>query len=723
MRKPAATFHSYLQFLLSLAVVLIFLHYIVGYLAQIDTLSDFELNKFSKQGSLPVKWKFHEGDDPRWAERGFDDSKWEKTDPAQDITQFEQLKKSGVGWIRLHIVVDSATVKKHLTAWVYQFTASEIYLDGKLIKKYGSINSDPAKTKARSPADDLFDLKVQADKDQVIAVRLGYESNLPYCSANFVPLPAFVMFAGSYMKAHANAVKDQNVVYGLTITYTAFCGIFLIISFIYLIYYLFDKHEKTNLYYFIYSALTLCFSVIAIPYYNNIPSVPAQMWTGLIFAADFIPAFLFLLLTVYALFQYQPRNIFKLIVLAGIGGLCYMVFIDGASGFAFCANGYIMLTYAEGVRVCIWAMRKKKKNAAVVMAGIIPGIIFSAWALFYDQVSVIAQVINLLSAVTFPLGMAFYLGIQNALTNKKLRTTLVEVQRLSEEKQQILSDQNEQLERQVSVRTAELNQSLNELKSTQSQLIQREKMASLGELTAGIAHEIQNPLNFVNNFSEVNTELLEEMALEIEKGDLAEVKIIAGDIRTNQEKICQHGKRADFIVKGMLQHSRTSTGEKQLTNMNALCDEFLKLSYHGMRAKDKSFNAETITNFDPNLPKANVVQQDFGRVMLNLVNNAFYAVNEKAKTADPNYKPLVQLSTAQKDGHVEIKVKDNGSGFSENIKEKIFQPFFTTKPTGQGTGLGLSLSYDIVVKEHGGNIAVSSTEGEGSEFVVSVPLT
>jgi signal transduction histidine kinase len=173
----------------------------------------------------------------------------------------------------------------------------------------------------------------------------------------------------------------------------------------------------------------------------------------------------------------------------------------------------------------------------------------------------------------------------------------------------------------------------------------------------------------------------------------------------------------------MLQHSRTSTGEKQLTNMNALCDEFLKLSYHGMRAKDKSFNAETITNFDPNLPKANVVQQDFGRVMLNLVNNAFYAVNEKAKTADPNYKPLVQLSTAQKDGHVEIKVKDNGSGFSENIKEKIFQPFFTTKPTGQGTGLGLSLSYDIVVKEHGGNIAVSSTEGEGSEFVVSVPLT
>jgi two-component system NtrC family sensor kinase len=263
---------------------------------------------------------------------------------------------------------------------------------------------------------------------------------------------------------------------------------------------------------------------------------------------------------------------------------------------------------------------------------------------------------------------------------------------------------------------------LADLKSTQGQLIQSAKMASLGELTAGIAHEIQNPLNFVNNFSEVNAELVGEMKLEIDKGDLEEIKAIATDIEENSRKINQHGHRADAIVKGMLQHSRTSSGQKALTDLNTLADEYLRLAYHGLRAKDKDFNADLITRFDEKLPKVNVSPQDIGRVMLNLFNNAFYAVNQKSKTAGADYKPTVEVKTSATNEQVQISVKDNGNGIPHAIKDKIMQPFFTTKPTGEGTGLGLSLSYDIVVKGYGGSIAVDSTQDEGSVFTVYLPI-
>jgi len=266
------------------------------------------------------------------------------------------------------------------------------------------------------------------------------------------------------------------------------------------------------------------------------------------------------------------------------------------------------------------------------------------------------------------------------------------------------------------------NKALNELQQTQAQLIQREKMASLGELTAGVAHEIQNPLNFVNNFSDVNAELLAELQQEVDKGNLEEIKALAGDIIDNEKKINMHGKRADSIVKGMLQHSRTTSGQKEPTDLNSIADEYLRLAYHGLRAKDKSFNAGLVTHFDEKLPKVEVVPQDIGRVILNLLNNAFYATQERLKTAGDNYKPEVVISTSKVNGSVVIGIKDNGNGIPQNIKEKIMQPFFTTKPTGEGTGLGLSLSYDIVVKGHGGSISVDSIEGQGSEFIITLPV-
>ena len=266
-----------------------------------------------------------------------------------------------------------------------------------------------------------------------------------------------------------------------------------------------------------------------------------------------------------------------------------------------------------------------------------------------------------------------------------------------------------------------LNQTVDSLKKTQTQLIQSEKMASLGELTAGIAHEIQNPLNFVNNFSEVNAELIDELEQEVGRGNLEEIRSLAKNIKENEQKIIHHGKRADAIVKGMLQHSRSSSGQKELADINTLADEYLRLAYHGLRAKDKSFNASFKTNLDNSIDKVSIIPQDIGRVLVNLINNAFYAVGEKRKQTSNGYEPIVTVTTKKMDGKVEVSVKDNGNGIPQKVLDKIFQPFFTTKPTGEGTGLGLPLSYDIITKGHGGELKVETKEGEGSEFIIQLP--
>jgi two-component system, NtrC family, sensor kinase len=300
----------------------------------------------------------------------------------------------------------------------------------------------------------------------------------------------------------------------------------------------------------------------------------------------------------------------------------------------------------------------------------------------------------------------------------------IDKERLEKEKEmernQLIARQKLDLENQVAERTSELKQSLAELKSTQAHLIQSEKMASLGELTAGIAHEIQNPLNFVNNFAEINKELLAEMTEEIAKGNYSEAKEIAGDIIQNEEKIAHHGKRADGIVKGMLQHSRASSTQLEPSDINAIADEYLRLAYHGLRAKDKSFSASMQTDFDPSVGNIPMVSQDIGRVLLNLYNNAFFAVSEKNKQPPEGYEPTVKVSTKRMPDKVEILIQDNGLGIPPKVIDKIFQPFFTTKPAGQGTGLGLSISYDII-KAHEGELKVETKEGEWTRFRVFLP--
>ena len=318
---------------------------------------------------------------------------------------------------------------------------------------------------------------------------------------------------------------------------------------------------------------------------------------------------------------------------------------------------------------------------------------------------------------------------QNRRQQKQLATE--RQQRIEEEKQnQLMQARKAELEILVAERTEEITRqkeelvtALDHLKTTQVQLVQSEKMASLGELTAGIAHEIQNPLNFVNNFAEVNSELIEELKEEQEKDnpDHELVEEILHDLADNMAKMVHHGKRADSIVKGMLMHSRTGNGEKESVDVNALADEYMRLAYHGLRAKDKSFNATLEKDFQTEELRAKVMPQDFGRVLLNIFNNAFYAVVQRTKQEDGSYRPTVWLSSKQENGNIEIRIKDNGTGISDSARAKIFEPFFTTKPTGQGTGLGLSLSYDIICNGHGGMLEVESEKGGFTEFIVRVP--
>jgi ligand-binding sensor domain-containing protein/signal transduction histidine kinase len=289
------------------------------------------------------------------------------------------------------------------------------------------------------------------------------------------------------------------------------------------------------------------------------------------------------------------------------------------------------------------------------------------------------------------------------------------------QRQRLIREEREKVRANELEQAKEIEKAYTQLKATQTQLIHQEKMASLGELTAGIAHEIQNPLNFVNNFSEVNNELIEELKSQKSKLKSEEQDELLNDIFENNEKINHHGKRADAIVKGMLQHSRVSTGQKEPTDVNALADEYLRLAYHGMRAKDKSFNATIRTDFDNTIGKTNIIPQDIGRVLLNLYNNSFYAVAEKRKQNDDDYEPVISVSTKKENNKLIIKVSDNGNGIPQNVVHKIFQPFFTTKPTGQGTGLGLSLAYDIV-KAHGGEITAKTKERESSEFIITLPV-
>ncbi|TGE04962.1 histidine kinase [Hymenobacter fodinae] len=394
---------------------------------------------------------------------------------------------------------------------------------------------------------------------------------------------------------------------------------------------------------------------------------------------------------------------------------------------------YLLLVF--GVVLVVLLRLQNYRPARTVLLAMVPYVLYSAIELEleltggaflkeYDDAFDTSQGFALIWLFTFIL----------IARNQKKQLEKERIQREEEEKaKRLIEAQNAELERLVTERTAsltqqaeELREALTELRITQTQLIQSEKMASLGELTAGIAHEIQNPLNFVTNFSDVSAELIEELEEERLRPDRdpeLEAELLV-DLKQNLQKITHHGQRAASIVRGMLEHSRASTGERQPVDLNVLADEYLRLAYHGLRAKDKTFNATLNTDFDPKLGTVQAISQDLGRVLLNLFTNAFYAVQKKKERCPEGYTPTVSVRTLHlPDGDVEVRVRDNGTGIPEAVQKKIFQPFFTTKPTGEGTGLGLSLSYDIITKGHNGTLTVETQEGEGTEFIITLPQT
>src|SRR5579863_830017 len=399
------------------------------------------------------------------------------------------------------------------------------------------------------------------------------------------------------------------------------------------------------------------------------------------------------------------------------------------------ANGLGLVLMACILLTFYFVLRRKDSSNKILMWLIFPA--FCIWGIgwslyiFHDAFGIVLFTVNFsvwldawwefIESISLCWLVLCYSWILLQRFRKLQNRIAQQVIEKEKEKTALIEQKKIELETTVEERTAELKLSLETLQSTQHQLIQSEKMASLGELTAGIAHEIQNPLNFVNNFSDVNRELIDEASQAIRAGKTNDAFELLSSIRSNEEKISAHGQRADSIVKGMLLHSRKSSGQKEPTDINSLADEYLRLSYHGIRAKDKSFNVITQTKFDPTIGKISIVPQDIGRVMFNLYNNAFNAVSEKAKSQPPGYEPGVSVSTKKMGDKINIIVKDNGIGIPEKIIDKIFQPFFTTKPAGQGTGLGLSMSYDII-KAHGGELKVESKEGEGAEFLIQIPV-
>ncbi len=419
-------------------------------------------------------------------------------------------------------------------------------------------------------------------------------------------------------------------------------------------------------------------------------------------------------------------HIKRIWVYAGILiGLGFVLQLDFSTGWFALAAG-LLFSYM------LWRMYAYRP-ARMVLLAVAPFLLLTVVDSFMEQYAPAFYKTNsdfLDNAIGFStIWLITFLIIANKQKKTLVREHLEREQEAKERRE--IEAKKQELEYLVSERTAEimrqkdeLEQTVEELKLTQTQLIQSEKMASLGELTAGIAHEIQNPLNFVNNFSEVSIELIDELTEEQSKAnrDVALEAELLDDLKQNLQKITHHGGRASSIVKGMLQHSRTSTGQREPADLNGLADEYLRLAYHGLRAKDKSFNAQLKTDFDSSLGEISMVPQDMGRVLLNLFTNAFYAVQKRQKqAADPGYQPTVSVRTRCSNGEAIIVVSDNGIGIPDDLKHKIFQPFFTTKPTGEGTGLGLSLAYDIVVKGHTGTLTVDSTEGQGTTFTITLP--
>ena len=725
---------------------------------RIEIGPDMFTGKNQYQISRINAWVFKPGNGVGWEVKNLNTTGWKRLKPA-DLTK-EYADKNGriEGWFRTKIKLDSSS-GNFQNYWGYRsWGPADYYLDGTLIKTFGQMPSNGSPFKEYCPIHKLpIPVAFQPGTEHVLAIH--FVDQLSTYPPHDLKEPLYVsLLSQVWYDDFVKHINEEPIYFTLWIT----VGGLLTILFWLLA---FQNPTEKNLKLIALTSTTLS-AVSITSWLPHNPNSPHFLYWGIGYATQFVFAILFVIIPLVIV------NIFKRKVTRTLKGILVLVFLghllpvnqalrDIVTLLDIALTAYYLITSWKNLKGAQWAI--VGGIGVTVLWFILPTFVY----LWLKDISYETEsLLNTAAFLTFPLSLLVYIALRFKEIILDVRVQAEQVVQMSEEKKNQALNQQKVLEAEVALQTTELRTSLERLQSTQTQLIQSEKMASLGELTAGIAHEIQNPLNFINNFSEVNQELLEELKSEKSKSknerDEAIENGILDDISVNLEKIHHHGKRADAIVKGMLQHSRSSSGQKEPTDINALCDEYLRLCYHGLRAKDKSFNAIMKTDFDPNLPKVNIIPQDLGRVILNLLTNAFYAVNERLRQAQPDkntvtlslskdenslvsldqskgntrFEPTVSVSTRLVTSSAlslplgearwglnlaEIRISDNGNGIPQKALDKIFQPFFTTKPTGQGTGLGLSLSYDII-KAHGGEIKVETKEDEGSIFILQLPI-
>ncbi|MCA0230530.1 MAG: GHKL domain-containing protein [Bacteroidetes bacterium] len=663
-----------------------------------------------------------------WRPENAKDTVWKPIDVSLPFSENPDFASSKVSWLRLTLTIDSSLCQRPLALLTRQTGASEIYLNGKLIRQLGKVSEDPTSEITASTAlGSISYLVFPKAGTYTLTVRHSYTSSPTFFQQLFPSKK--VLFEATLIEPTGRFEKAFQSGRYVAWYNWSLAGLFLVMAVLHFILYLYNTTKSYNRTF----ALCLLFATLHFVVGDGLFGISHPFTASLLTFAYSLFISLYILILCYTIINYLQQPIswfFKVLGVVFLTVTSVSLLTPDAPLTQYIYYGSILGLLVEVVRKVVLARKSNQRDSRSLILSFVLMIVFlSARLLIISgtiQVGSVQNWANFLMIAFYactPLTLSMLIARSISTTEKELQSKLKEVEELSLEKQRILSQQNDLLEKQVAERTSALTQSLKHLKATQQQLIQSEKLASLGELTAGIAHEIQNPLNFVNNFSEVSVELLDELKSERTKEERDEEleNEILDDIFQNLEKINYHGKRASSIVTGMLQHSRASTGKKEPINLNTLADEYLRLSYHGLRAKDKSFNAKMNTFLDESLPKVHVIPQDFGRVLLNLINNAFYAVQAKGKLAIEDYSPAVSIHTQTTEQGIVIKVEDNGTGIPEELKSKIFQPFFTTKPTGQGTGLGLSLAYDIVTKGHGGTIELDSTEGEGTTFTITLP--
>lgn len=691
----------------------------------LDTLTVDRYLPLPKEGRpLDTAWKYQPGDNRAWASPTLDDRQWLPLNPTRSLNQLPRLPPQGIGWLRLHVPLDPSWQQQPLLLQMDQFCASEIYLNGRLVHRSGVVSADPNQVKLTNDlVAEPLSVVFKGPQVPVLAIRFALWPKRQRFNQQWNPylLHAQLISLPQLLRQLQRQTEDD-------LLFSVGMGICLLLVLLHTAFFRFNPAQAANRYFAFYT-LSLVVHFASRIYLHQLPVIEQVLYVNTLVMVALYSSFYWCLRALYTLFNQRPTLLYYGLWVA----VPLLLLVD-----TFQLPGHLsqrvlatvvmvpqLLAILEQLRLIGQGLRAGRRGAGLIAGGFAVSFLLYGGNLLQHSMQTSVQVwgtpLLLLILLSPVVSISLYLAREFALDSQQLQVKLGQVEALSaqtlaqeQEKQQLLATQNERLEAQVDIRTAEL-------KASQAQLIQKEKLASLGELTAGIAHEIQNPLNFVNNFSEVSGELVEELKEELAKGELEEASLLADDLASNLQKIHHHGGRASSIVKGMLEHSRTATGDVQPMDFNALVDEYLRLAYHGWRAKDKHFAGELVTHFDSTIGQINLVPQEMGRVLLNLFSNAFYAVRERHKQAASTYVPTVRVTTNKTAEGVQLCIADNGTGIPDSLKGKIFQPFFTTKPTGAGTGLGLSLSYDIVTKGHGGTLTVESEAGAGSTFTISLP--